>query len=393
MEDVGTGGCTLIKYQILKTVDDVLAYAAEHRSFQNTVVKGVDLSRVDIDWQRLDVSGAAFIGCHLHSLDEEFSLRKGGASVLPPLGALPYDPFRSTLYSPDELMAGYCEDETKNASLDHVIEQHFIAHGGHDADILESMAQMLHDYSIDQAIKDLLGVDEATGLPLRKAVGIMGGHLCLRNDPYYKKTAYLAAMLTREGYFVTSGGGPGIMEAANLGAYLADYDNDAIDLAIETLSQVPDYQTPEGKIDPGYIRLAQQVRERWPSRRESLAIPTWFYGNEPVNIFASHIAKYFSNSLREDGLLAISVYGVVYAPGSAATTQEVFADAAQNHYGTFDFFSPMVFLGSSHYLQSQVYTCLVQQAAGHPYAQLITISDEPEKLVKFINGHPPLPAR
>jgi hypothetical protein len=91
-------------------------------------------------------------------------------------------------------------------------------------------------------------------------------------------------------------------------------------------------------------------------------------------------------------LLAISVYGIVYAPGSAATTQEVFADAAQNHYGTFDYISPMVFLGASHYLQSQVYSCLTQQAAGHTYAQMITISDEPQKLLNFIKKHPPLPA-
>ena len=35
------------------------------------------------------------------------------------------------------------------------------------------------------------------------------------------------------------------------------------------------------------------------------------------------MAKYFSNSLREDGLLAIATHGVVYAPGSAGTTQDV----------------------------------------------------------------------
>ena len=72
--------------------------------------------------------------------------------------------------------------------------------------------------------------------------------------------------------------------------------------------------------------------------------------------------------------------------------RSAFADAAQNHYGTFDYYSPMVFLGSSHYMQSQVYTCLTQQAAGHPYSQLITISDDLEKIVKFIKTHPPIAA-
>ena len=52
----------------------------------------------------------------------------------------------------------------------------------------------------------------------------------------------------------------------------------------------------------------------------SLAVPTWFYGHEPSNLFASHIAKYFSNSIREDTLLAVALYGIVFAPGSAGTT-------------------------------------------------------------------------
>ena len=381
----------MIKYHILKTPHDIEEYVRKHKTFRNTVVKGVDLSAVSLDWDKLDVKNATLLGCRFVSDEQELALRKHGARTFRAPDDLPYDPFRNTLYTPEELMQGYDEDDLKNNSLDHQIEKHFEQHGGHDPDILEAMNQMLHDYSIDQAIKDLLGV-EASGLPARKAVGIMGGHLALRNDGYYKQTAYLAARLTREGYFITCGGGPGIMEAANLGAYLADAGDQSLDEAIAILSVVPDFQRPEGGIDPGYVRQAMEVRKRFPKGRESLAIPTWFYGHEPVNLFASHIAKYFSNSLREDGLLAISIFGIVYAPGSAATTQEVFADAAQNHYGTFDYYSPMVFLGSSHYLQSQVYTCLTQQAAGHPYAQLITISDDLEKIVRFIKTHPPIPA-
>jgi hypothetical protein len=109
-----------------------------------------------------------------------------------------------------------------------------------------------------------------------------------------------------------------------------------------------------------------------------------------VNMFATHVGKYFSNSIREDGLLAISEYGVVFAPGSAATIEEVFINAAQNHYATYNFCSPMMFLGETHYLQSQVYSCLAQQAVGHAYAGMITISDEPENLLRFLQQHPPI---
>ena len=41
------------------------------------------------------------------------------------------------------------------------------------------------------------------------------------------------------------------------------------------------------------------------------------------------------------GLLAIAKHGVIYAPGSAGTIQEIFQDAAQNHYSSFGPPSPM----------------------------------------------------
>src|SRR5512140_1182612 len=52
-----------------------------------------------------------------------------------------------------------------------------------------------------------------------------------------------------------------------------------------------------------------------------------------------------ANSIREDGLLALAKQGIVYAEGKSGTIQEIFQDGAQNHYKTFGYFSPMVFLG------------------------------------------------
>src|SRR5690606_40682509 len=65
-----------------------------------------------------------------------------------------------------------------------------------------------------------------------------------------------------------------------------------------------------------YFTQAKKVLKKYPKGNENLAIPTWFYGHEPSNLFASSIAKYFSNSIREDTLLAICLYGIVFAPGS-----------------------------------------------------------------------------
>ena len=52
----------------------------------------------------------------------------------------------------------------------------------------------------------------------------------------------------------------------------------------------------------------------------------------------------FSNSEREDGLLAVAKAGIVFVPGGPGTLQEVFQDAAQNAYETYGRSSPMVFL-------------------------------------------------
>jgi uncharacterized protein (TIGR00730 family) len=49
-------------------------------------------------------------------------------------------------------------------------------------------------------------------------VSIFGSARTKANNPYYKLAEEIAFKLTREGYGVITGGGPGIMEAANKGA-------------------------------------------------------------------------------------------------------------------------------------------------------------------------------
>ncbi len=51
-------------------------------------------------------------------------------------------------------------------------------------------------------------------------VSIFGSARTQPNHPYYKKAVDIARMLTEEGYGVITGGGPGIMEAGNKGAFL-----------------------------------------------------------------------------------------------------------------------------------------------------------------------------
>src|SRR6185503_7668516 len=118
---------------------------------------------------------------------------------------------------------------------------------------------------------------------------------------------------------------------------------------------------------------------------QNLAVPTWFYGWEPTNLFADRVAKFFSNSLREDGLLSVSVGGVVFAPGSLGTVQEIFMDAAQDHYDTFGYVSPMVFLGRERYgAETPIGALLAHLSAGTPWEDMVAVVDEAEGALAFL---------
>ena len=54
---------------------------------------------------------------------------------------------------------------------------------------------------------------------LDRAVTIFGSARTPVDDPYYRAAVEIARLLGREGYAVITGGGPGIMEAANKGAF------------------------------------------------------------------------------------------------------------------------------------------------------------------------------
>jgi len=347
-------------------------------NLQNATIQNIDFRKLDINWASLDVNHATFLGCRFS--DEDFSqIIKGKATIFPAQPDLVFNPYRSYLYTWQELYKGHpIEDNVDLAIYSHFSETKYAP------SMMKSFYQRIHDHSIDDALRDYL-VPNDHGEYKQKSIGIMGGHGTKRSDPYYRKVAHIAQQLTQEGYLILSGGGPGIMEAANLGAYMANYSSADLDNALQIL------QVAQVFTDSEFHASAVKVLEKYPNGKDTIAIPTWFYGHEPSNLFASHIAKYFSNSIREDTLLAVCIHGILFAPGSAGTTQEIFMDAAQNHYKTFDYISPMIFLGKDRYTKdSRIYDTIMELSKDKLYQQLIHLVDEIDEAVEAFKKSPPI---
>jgi predicted Rossmann-fold nucleotide-binding protein len=284
----------------------------------------------------------------------------------------PYDVRPKRLYTRDDLMRGWHPGGDHSVTLDGRIYAYVKAHGGRAPDVEEGLAQRTHDHFIDVALAEFLMGTR------RPVVGIMGGSRTLAADPNYRRVVHLAASLTERGYLVVCGGGLGIMEAANLGAYLAERAHAERDAAVDALADAP----PPWSDAAVYMRVEVEIRERFAPGGQSLAIPTWVNAGEPISQFASHIAKYFSNSIREDGMLAVATAGIVFAPGGAGTMQEIFQDAAQNADRVFGR-SPMAFLDTDHYcVETGLYPALERQAQRLGFADLLSVSDRLEAILE-----------
>jgi len=263
----------------------------------------------------------------------------------------------------------------------------------------EAIAARIHDAHISAAIDRHLLQGGA------KVIGFMGGHGNARSDPAYRQFAIMARTLRRKGLQIVTGGGPGLMEAANLGAFLAPFGDDELDRTIDILTSA------ELSDDwAGWLRTACQARARllggdWraepPAGSRNLGIPTWHYGNEPPNLFATAIGKYFYNSVREDGLVGVASGGLVFGAGAAGTVQEVFQDVTRNYYrAPGESPTPMVFVGRDFWDpaahdaatakpdpgRAPVYPLVRKLGADAGFSDALMICDDTEEMVRFLTA-------
>ena len=320
-------------------------------------------------------SDCCFLGCEIPREMEEHI---GGTCLIFPRMNLTYNVFRGELYTGETLYEGYDpEREDSYAScFDQRVYAEYCHFGTETNDIRQTIGRSLHDRAMTDAMTDFL-----SHYGQLQIVAVMGGHAIRRTEPAFRKVALISKRLTEQGKLMCSGGGPGAMEATHFGAWMAGRSETEFDDALAFLAQFPTHK------DDGWLSSAFAVRAKYPQDKyRSLGIPTWFYGHEPATPFATDIAKYFMNSVREDILLSAAKGGIIYSPGSAGTIQEIFQDAAQNHYQTLGYPSPMVFLGKDFYSKEiPLYPLLEDLLAKGVYKTLLlSITDDAEEAISSI---------
>jgi predicted Rossmann-fold nucleotide-binding protein len=324
---------------------------------------GLDLRALGEVLDQLEVFGAVFVGCELADPD---GLEARGAVVLPRLPDVPVEIDRATLYSARELY-----DTPRYAGS---LDARVYAWSQQPVDRDASLARALHDHAVDDALE--------AWVRDRRVVGVMGAHTLVRGSEPYADAARLGRALGTT-HVVATGGGPGAMEAANLGALTSRSPEGVLDRALELLARTPSYHPDVG----AWVAAAFEAIDTVADPASTLGIPTWHYGHEPSNAFATAIAKYFRNATREAILLEICDAGIVFLPGAAGTVQEVFQDACENYYADVSSVAPMVLVGREHWTERYpAWPLLAALAEGRAMAPHVHLADSLEEAAEIVGA-------
>jgi uncharacterized protein (TIGR00730 family) len=178
---------------------------------------------------------------------------------------------------------------------------------------------------------------------LGKAITVFGSARTPEHDPFYASAQDLATRLVEAGFAVITGGGPGIMEAANRGAH--DAGGTSVGLGIE----LPFEQTMNDWVDLGMV------------------------------------FRYFF--ARKTCFLKYSMGYVAY-PGGYGTLDEIFEAVTMIQTGKITSF-PLVLMGSSYWRPMLGWlkdTVLAEGKVSDHDLDLFHVTDEPEEAVDIIRA-------
>ena len=365
-------GRTLVSGSVreIETAADLeaaIAASDRHRpSMRGWQVQDLDVHRFEERLTAFDPRGSLFLGAGVSDAFAE-RLRAGGALVFPRLPDLPFDPWRSALYTPGELYADLAEGYAATP----------------DARI----------YAWSRSRRRRRPAEAARRRAARQLGRRRAGRLRAR-APGRRRHGRPRAAPRRPG--VRRGGAAGPRPGRH-GAHRGDRRRTRRDggrqpgrparrRAGEVLERAVEAVAGCRRSTPDVTAWA--TLGAWarcpvsPTRGRSLGIPTWHYGHEPPNAFASAVAKYFRNAIREDVLLQVCGAGIVFLPGAAGTVQEVFQAACTNFYAEADTSSPMVFVGEHHWTEELPVWPLVRRlGAGRPLAGKLQLVDDAADVV------------
>ncbi|QDO89124.1 Rossmann fold nucleotide-binding protein [Ornithinimicrobium ciconiae] len=356
----------------LQSLDTFLEAGA---SLRGSRLQGLDLSGHEAALlAREDLSGVVVLGGVLTPALEHH-LRTHGAIIFPTDPSAPVRPYRGSLYTAAELYDGLAQHgygRTTDARAYAWLQDAAIRH-----DAYVTVLRAIHDDAIADALVDVVSE--------RRVVGVMGGHALARGSAGFAEAAHLGHTLAEAGYVVATGGGPGAMEAANLGAWCREEGQLAP--ALERLSAVPHFVEGIGPWAQVALDIVEDATGGQPPAGplRSLGIPTWHYGHEPPNVFGDLIAKFFSNALREDLLLHHSTAGLVVLPGAAGTVQEIFQMATRQYYEVDGRVPSVVLVGREHWTAHlPVHPLLQALGRDRPMAAQVHLVDTVEEAAALL---------
>jgi predicted Rossmann-fold nucleotide-binding protein len=348
----------------IESLEQFDRYVSKHPgTLSGCRIQAVDLRERGWELRSSDVEDSAFLGCELTETVTA-DLRHRGALVFERAPHLPFDPYKVGLYTPEELYEGI-EAKPYEQTPDALAYQ-WSRQPLEREDILGLTLRGLHDDSISDALDEW-----SAG---RRIIGVMGGHALERGTDGYTQAALLGRSVARAGFTVATGGGPGAMEAANLGAYLSPYPDEALTQSLSALAAVPSFQSGHQLVGAHGLRGAHAVPQG-PRGRVAVRADLVLRARAAERLRLGDRQVLLQRAARGRAARARANAALVFLPGAAGTVQEIFQAATPAYYGT-DHARRMILVGVSYWTRTfPAWPLLRNLAEGRPMAKALHLVD------------------